>query len=354
MVTEQEVKNKLIRTNNNMDVVRYFLAMTVLVSHYNDLAGTSFPLPLINVNVAVASFFTLSGFLMFDSYHKHPRLKKYLELRARRILPPYFFIVIVCAIGLSAISTLSVAEYFTSGQWWKYLIANLSFMNFIQPDLPGVFQGGQMMTASVNGSLWTMKVEWFLYLSVPVVSWIIYRIHKLARARDAVIWTIIILSIAYRIGFNYLYETTGRNIFDILSRQFCGQLSFFYVGALIRLYLRQFLSYSKSIAAGIVVLWSIIYLIPDSYLLLSPFVFSALVMWVSMIGNWGGRISRHDNVSYDMYLFHYPIIQLAVWYGVREWNPWAGLATVTIITVAASFMSWNLVGRRFVPSGKRP
>ena len=85
----------------------------------------------------------------------------------RRILPPYWATVVLFAILLGFCS--ASPDYFLSGQFWKYLIANLCFVNFVEPALPGVFDG--MEVTAVNGSLWTMKVEWMLYLSMPFASY---------------------------------------------------------------------------------------------------------------------------------------------------------------------------------------
>ena len=113
-----------------MDLVRYYLALSVLIAHFNYLTGFDIPWPTSSFT-GVGGFFALSGFLVFGSFLKKRSVKIYLERRARRILPPYFFIVLLCAIGLVAVSDLSFSDYFQSEQWRKYMLANLSFLNFI-------------------------------------------------------------------------------------------------------------------------------------------------------------------------------------------------------------------------------
>ena len=82
-----------------------------------------------------------------------------------------------------------------------------------------------------------------------------------------------------------------------------------------------------------------------------PLVGGSLVLWFSMIGSWGARLSKHDSVSYDIYLFHFPVIQLAVWFGLPAMmSPLGSLAVVVAVTVGLAFASWNLVGKRFKPA----
>lgn len=155
-----------ISKHNNMNVVRYYLCLCILMNHFNVLTGESLPM-LPRIFGGVGSFFAISGFLMFPSFEKRPYLKSYFSRRAKRILPPYMLIVLLAAFGLCALSELPVKEYFTDVVVYKYLVANLCFMNFLVPSLPGVFTEN-IMTA-VNGSLWTMKGEVVCYLMVPFV-----------------------------------------------------------------------------------------------------------------------------------------------------------------------------------------
>ena len=108
---------------------------------------------------------------MYGSYIKRDSWLGFVKSRAKRIVPPYVKIVLLCAIGLSLVSTLPLTKYFTDAGLWKYLAANLAFLNFLQPTLPGVFEHNNV--DAVNGSLWTLKVEWMLYLTIPVFFFLI-------------------------------------------------------------------------------------------------------------------------------------------------------------------------------------
>lgn len=337
------VEEKFIRTNNNMDAVRYIMAFSVIMAHFNELLGFSIPWPITSAT-GVGGFFALSGFLIYRSYDRRPQLLPFLRNRALRILPPYFLVVLMCAFLLVFVSTLPAREYFFSTQWLKYLLANLSFLNFLEPALPGVFAGPQYVTPAVNGALWTMKVEWCLYLSVPVVAWICSRIH--ARRRHTLIFSaIILLSIAWSVLFRWLYAETGREAYEILARQFFGQLSFFYIGALAARKLELLLRYKWWILCGLLI--GIALMQTNGYVRVAlwPVVDGLLVIWVSMVGNWGKYFSRHDNVSYDMYLFHFPMLQLCIYSGVPALGCAPSFAIALGATVAVSFASWNLVGR---------
>lgn len=334
-----------ITKNNNMGLVRYYLAFSVLISHFNTLFGTDFFWPTNTYN-AVGGFFALSGFLVYGSYVKAGDLKKYLSRRARRILPPYFFIVLLCAFGLVFVSSLPAAEYFGSGQWWKYLISNLVFLNFLEPCLPGVFTDN--IEPVVNGSLWTMKVEWLLYLSVPIVAWIILKCRK---RLTLVIVVIYVCSLIYRLIMTHLYVATENEIYNILGRQFLGQLMFFYIGVLVRFKLDLFYKYKWSIFIGSLLLTGISFFMPywQSIIFISPISVSLLTIWFSMIGKWGVWAGSKDNVSYDMYLYHFPVIQVFYWWGISQF---AGIFPTFIICLAVivllSLISWHGVGKKFV------
>lgn len=289
-----------------MDILRYVLALGVFVAHYNFLLGHTVPF-MVSSYESVGGFFALSGFLMYSSYVKKGSVMRYVKSRARKIMPPYLFIVLLCAIALSLVSTLDLKAYCASAQLYKYLLANVCFLNWIQPTLPGVFDDIEISKAAVNGSLWTMKVEWCLYLSVPIFVWVC---GKVRRKEKLVALIIVVVSIAYRCLFMYLFEQTGKPIYEILGRQFFGQLSYFYCGMLVYFYIDVFKKYIWQIGAIGIVIGMLSYNIGYYGIIIQPIAFTSVLMALSLCSR-DAKILRHKrNLSYNIYLFHYPVIQL--------------------------------------------
>lgn len=314
-----------------MDVVRYILSLGVLYCHVLFLTDST--LPTFNLSFySVGGFFALSGFLMYPNYTRHMQPWLYVRHRARRILPPYFFIVLLCALTLWSVSSCGVGEYFSAPVFWKYLGANLTFLNWFEPALPGVFDSSGYVDSAVNGSLWTMKVEWCLYLSLPVFVWIC---RKLKTRFAYVAVTVILFSIIWRICLYSMYVGTGKQIYEILGRQVMGMLAYFYCGVI--LYFTRDQIQKRPwfwITMGLLLI-VIGNLDRNAGFICFPPGISLLVIAVSMTGRTLKIPGSRDNVSYEIYLFHYPVIQLLIPL-VTGWNPWATIGLSLALTVALS------------------
>jgi len=179
----------------------------------------------------VEAFFVVSGFLIFMSYERSSSISSYAEKRIRRIVPAYVLVIMLCAIGFLFISSKPYEEYF-SPKWLEYVFANLSFLNFIEHTLPGVFEDNNV--ATVNGALWTLKIEVMFYVSVPIFVILFRRFGCLP-----VLVLVYFSSVLYAYGFSVLAEDTGSNLYAVLGRQLPGQLSFFMAGAFFYYFLHK-------------------------------------------------------------------------------------------------------------------
>lgn len=263
--------------------------------------------------VAVGGFFSLSGFLIYGSFLKKHNFRRYITSRMIRLLPAYFFIVLACAVGMFFISDLGAKQYFCSSGFWEYLIANFTFLNFLKPTLPGVFT--DLDIHAINGSLWMLKVEWLLYLSVPLCVWFVSKIKNRATLTFVAIY---IISVFYRILFKILYDAYELEIYNILGRQVFGQLSFFYSGVLIYYWFDVFKKYRWMLMTVALILMALSTQSSYMDIIFAPFSFSVLAIGLSMFGKWGTWEYNNDNVSYNMYPVHFPICNLAAYFGLRS------------------------------------
>lgn len=155
--------------NNNFDLFRLVAALLVIYGHayafVPDAVNTDVVARLLGFDysgsLAVKFFFMLSGLLVTASLLNRPHLGEFVVKRAVRILPGLFVCLCVSVFVVGPwFTTLPLAEYFSHGQTWKYLIDN-TLLYEIQWRLPGVFAESKY---GLNGSLWTLPLEAVCYL----------------------------------------------------------------------------------------------------------------------------------------------------------------------------------------------
>jgi peptidoglycan/LPS O-acetylase OafA/YrhL len=328
---------------NNFDLLRFTFASIVMLVHAHvlserpELAGLS---AWLSSDVAVKAFFVVSGLLVVMSYERSRTVASYAEKRVRRIYPAYFFVVVAAALGLFAVSTLPASGYFGAG-FFRYLAANLLFLNFVHPTLPGVFAGNALQ--EVNGALWTLKIEVMFYVSVPVIAWLCRRL-----GRFAVLVTLYVLSVTYVLVLNRLAVETGSPLYILLARQLPGQLSYFMVGAFFYYYFDVFEKRAGSFLAVAVALFLLdrVYPIPA----LEALWLGTLVVYFGFflyVGNFG----RYGDFSYGIYILHFPIIQLLVQAGLFAASPYLAVAVACATVIGAAVLLWHFVEKPFLKRG---
>ena len=339
-----------------MNAVRYYLAVCILVNHFHLLTEEEI-IALPRIFGGAGSFFALSGFLMFASFEKHRQTRQFLVRRARRIFPPYFMVVLVAAFGFCLISSLPVSEYFASGQFWRYLVSNLLFLNFLGPDLPGVFPADICHQSVVNGALWTMKGEVVCYLTVPLVFMLIKKCKDnvpVALGGLVAIFGLMSLGCA-------IMESMGRGTFDVMRRQFVVMM-LFYMGGLINYNLELISRYRRVIISVCALLLGVEYFTNYEFCgwlhwvyfyVVSPFVTGSMVILCSVTGHWGRLLARHESVTYDFYLIHWPLIQIFIFFGlVKAMGAYPALITIIFVCLLLAWLSNRYVSGPFLRTGK--
>lgn len=322
-------------SENSFDFIRYYLAFTVMAAHYAVLSGTyDFNLRP-NSGEAVCAFFSISGFFVYNSYLRNPNPKAFIRNRLLRILPPYVFIVLLCTVNGVFMTNKTAIDYFTSPQLYKYLISNLCFLNFIEPTLPGVFS--DHLVQAVNGALWTMKVEIMLYATVPLTYPLFRQFNK-----GAVLLGIFVISYLYKMLFNALYQDSGLALYLMLERQVGGQLIYFYAGTAVMMYFRTIEQYMKWLFPAA----CLMYICQNCHLALnylSPLCLTIILTGLAFHTKFLNCFSRIPNLSYGIYLFHCPIIQTAVHFGLPQHNPWMAAICILATTSLLAYISYRYI-----------
>ncbi|MDR6481600.1 acyltransferase family protein [Paraburkholderia terricola] len=159
----------MTRVRDNFEAVRLLAALTVLYGHAYALTGTVSPAVFGSSAqaLAVKVFFVVSGFLVSESWRRDPAILRYLSRRSLRIFPGLVTVILISILFVGPLLTdLSIGDYFKSPWTWRYL-SNIG----LHPSymLPGVFENN-VYPVAVNGSLWSLPVEFAMYLLLPIVA----------------------------------------------------------------------------------------------------------------------------------------------------------------------------------------
>lgn len=337
------VKKIVVSNRNNFDLLRLVFAFMVFLVHAQVLSQRPELAVLsswLSAEVAIESFFVVSGFLVMMSFERSGSLGEYVSKRVRRIYPAYFAVVVGAAIAGALLTRPPLSEYFFSAGWIRYLAANLVFMNFLAPTLPGVFESNPM--AAVNGALWTLKIEVMFYASVPIIALLCARL-----GRTPVLVGLYLLSAVYHWSMELLAQQTGRELYLELARQLPGQLTFFVAGVAAYYHLESL----KQRWWMLVPLAALLLVAPLPRFLelaLSGAALGTLVVFLALGMRFLGNFGRYGDFSYGIYIIHFPVIQTLVAIGVFDSNPYGALAVATAIVLGGAFASWHLVEKPFL------
>lgn len=246
-ITFQE---KYDREGNSMDILRLFLAITVIYGHtFPVLYGAKLISPTGNFDIlamfsknqvgsgtiAVYMFFIISGFLITQSIINSKNIFEYIIKRILRLMPALFGSLFFTVFVIGIISTdLSLTNYFYNiGNPIKYFLSNLSFGIFgFYYSLADVFSTNPL-PGSINASMWTLPFEVAFYLLI-----ILFSINNFFKKKQRIIYAYIVslILVYYKIRFGYIPSTLNDNFWIISANQIGGFITlgyYFIAGSLI-------------------------------------------------------------------------------------------------------------------------
>lgn len=327
-------KSKTVHAQNNFNLLRLLFALMVVVYHaiaLPGLAGWEYAEAWTSVGaeIGVQGFFVLSGYLVWASLERSSSLGVYAEKRARRLLPAYVTVVLVCAIAAIILVPAVRSDIAALG---KYVGWNLAFLNFMAPGLPGVFEANRF--TEINGALWTLKIEVMFYLILPLLALVL----KIAGSGR---WIVIAVIYVAAETWRHLLPQQGGVMVEV-ARQLPGQMSFFITG--IALYTwREGLNWRSMLAPVGIVLLAVSLIVPQAAPLRAAGL-GIVAVWLAVGIPRLFDAARFGDLSYGLYIVHFPIIQCVIAAGLFV-TPWIGFAVAAGASLIAALLLWWLVER---------
>jgi peptidoglycan/LPS O-acetylase OafA/YrhL len=338
-----------VERHNNFDALRLIAAISVIFSHAFLIGeGRQDNEPLMWLTggqtilgvVGVFVFFTISGFLITQSFVATRSAPRFALKRVLRIYPGLGVCLLLSGFVLGpAVTSLPLRSYFGDSGTYAYVVSNFTMVNPTR-SLPGVWFTKWDAGGVVDGPLWTLPCEVAMYVMVLVLG--------LCRALD--LRFIVPLIVLGMVGI--WFDTASSEYF---SGSALWLLSFFASGmALYCLRDSGFVNGRGALLAcvGLVLSGPI-----HAFILLFPLFGSYLIIYLAFARWWKPfPAARYGDLSYGLYIYGWPVEQLLVGLhgGAMNWLPL--FAEALPITALLAFLSWHLIEKRalrFKPKSPR-
>jgi peptidoglycan/LPS O-acetylase OafA/YrhL len=249
--------------------------------------------------------------------------------RSLRIFPALFVCTVlsVCVLG-PLLTEVTQSEYWKSEHTRGYF-SNLYL--YITYYLPGVFTSNKLPNA-VNGSLWSLPVEFAMYLLIVIIGFV--RAPKWGVLAAALVFMALSAGWAFQGTEMLVYYRT-----DMRQLVLCGV--YFFVGACISQFkVDRFFNLTYALAAVMVWLalsrWIVVFIMASWVFL--PFI---VLAFGTAKNSPLARLTSWD-FSYGIYIYAFPIQQTIV-YLFPKIDLLAYFGSTFVITVALAALSWLFV-----------
>lgn len=330
---------------NNFSIMKLIAALMVLAGHMGILIGGQPPFFLGDGihSIGVKILFLIGGYLICKSWMSDSNILSYTIKRFFRIMPPFIVCVLITTFIIGPIvTTLPIKEYFSSPGILYYL---RNLILYITYPLPGVFNDLPYPNA-VNGSLWTMSVEAFLYILIPILITITGLKNKTLQSKLFFITLTVVICLANL--FQKTYFPTLRIVFYAIDfSNFLSLFTYYLIGVLF-----TFPEIKKLCNLQVSVVFLLIFSSFQfgsfataeffRYLILPYFVFSFSFASPPYFVN----MFKNCEMSYSIYLYGFVIQQCTIWFFQKHpiitmtYNRYFVISTLLILVIAYLSYRW--------------
>lgn len=336
---------------NSFDFLRWLMAFLVIFSHAGPVAGLYGGEDLgVQISdeqslggVAVAGFFFFSGFLITKSRQGRSTIWRYFWRRCLRIFPAFWAALILTVLVMAPLAWMTV--YGTFDGYWSaavespktYFSENM-FLTLNQRNIAGLGETVPYFTLhgarDWNGSAWTLSYEFLCYIIVGLLG----LFGALASKRFGTAFAVIVIALN-ALQWLGAGDMAGLNrIFaDPFLLMFFAPFAF---GILFALHADK-IPIDDRVAVGMLGLGLCTYAF-GGWNVIGQFGFLYFLMWCGIrlpLTRW----ARFGDFSYGIYIYAWPIMTLATYFGLQEHGGLIYLAVVVVVVHIVAIASWHLI-----------
>jgi peptidoglycan/LPS O-acetylase OafA/YrhL len=290
--------------------------------------------------LGVYIFFAISGYLVAQSWSRDPNVMRFLVKRALRIFPGLVVCTLLSVLVLGPLLTTLDADMYWRNEHTLGYLSNMVL--YISYHLPGVFANNPWPYA-VNGSLWSLPVEFLMYLLLALVGFAGVLIAPTRHQERATAWLVGLVTLFFLALAAFwalpapeawvVYRTDLRHI------PLCGV--YFMVGASLFVFkLNQYFSLTTVLLA--LAAWLSLRHQTQWFAMASWVVLPFVVLAFGLARHpWLSRMHERD-YSYGIYIYAFPVQQTLVSFWPQMPLP-AYLLSTLVITIALAALSWHFV-----------
>lgn len=325
--------------NNSFDIMRHVAAYTVLVSHHFVLSGLSEPLFLLwstYGTIAVAVFFSISGYLMAESFSGAGNFIEFMIKRCRRIFPGLIMCSFIMYFIIAPLTKVdSPYEYIVSGDALNFFLKNSVFL---QEPVIGVFSG-YLYKDVINGSLATLPMEFLCYIIIGLAlsfssSW---------KSPTCLLITAIITTLFLN------YQTDLYSYYSITFKLFFLFSIPFFTGSILSLTKNAWWGRRKELLIFSVLFLFILKGRPEiqifGLLCISYICISLGLMTKDRL------IKGRFDISYGIYIYAFPAQQIII--NTTNLGFYTGMILSAIITTCIAILSYKYIEKPFLRNKRK-